>query len=166
MTTGNINRYRVSTKFTLAKIIILAALLIIGYNLIVLFRNSMFTSMPVAGLTFGLLILAGIYYYISTRKQIDYDDIKQILYIVDAKRKKEIAITVEKIDEILYSVVGVQWQSSYIIIYRDYHNQRQKARLYPIPFDNSIDTIITDTKLKNPDLVTRKWSFGWNEFFD
>lgn len=166
MTTGNINRYRVSTKFTLAKIIILAALLLIGYNLIVLFRNNTFTSMPVAGLTFGLLILAGIYYYITTRKQIDYDDINQILYIVDTKRKTETAITVEKIDEILYSVVGVQWQSSYIIVYRDYHNQRQKARLFPIPFDSSIDTIIADAKLKNPDLVTRKWSFGWNELFD
>jgi hypothetical protein len=110
--------------------------------------------------------LTGLLVFVYTRKRIDYDDIKQILYVVDTKRQTEIEIPVEKIDKILYSAIGGRGNKSYVIVYRDFHNHRQKVRLFPIPFDNSIDTIITDTKLQNPNLVTRNWSIGWNELFD
>jgi len=129
-------------------------------------RNETITEKSIAVLTLGTLVLTGILYFVGTRKRIDYDDIKQILYVVDIKKQTEIEISVEKIDEILYSDIGFgSGNYSYVIYYRDVYNQKQKVRLFPIPFDNSIDTIIIDTKLRNPDLVTRKWSIWWNEFF-
>jgi hypothetical protein len=104
---------------------------------------------------------------VITRKRIDYDDIKEILYLVDLKRQTETEIPVEHIDKILYSTIGTaQPFGSYVIIYRDYQNQKQKFRLFPIPFDNSIDIIKTDAKAKNPNLITRNWSIGLNELFD
>lgn len=166
MTTEQPNRHRVSTKFIMVKIVVFVGLFSIIINLIRDIRNDTFTQKSVTGLTLGALALAGIFYFVSTRKRIDYDDIKQTLYIVDPKRQTEIEIPVDKIDKILYSAIGGRGQNSYIIVYRDSHNQKQKVRLFPIPFNNSIDTIITDTKLKNSGLVTRKWSFGWNEFFE
>jgi hypothetical protein len=128
--------------------------------------NDTFSQKSITGLSLGTIALTGLLVFVYTRKRIDYDDIKQILYVVDTKRQTEIEIPVEKIDKILYSAIGGRGNKSYVIVYRDFHNQRQKVRLFPIPFDNSIDTIITDTKLQNPNLVTRNWSIGWNELFD
>jgi hypothetical protein len=128
--------------------------------------NDTFSQKSITGLSLGTIVLTGLLVFVYTRKRIDYDDIKQILYVVDTKRQTEIEIPVEKIDKILYSAIGGRGNKSYVIVYRDFHNQRQKVRLFPIPFDNSIDTIITDTKLQNPNLVTRNWSIGWNELFD
>jgi len=154
VTVDNSNRHRISTNFRVVKL-----LLVVG-NLIINFNNGAFTSKSIIGLTLGTLVLTGIFYYVNTRKRIDYDDIKQILYIVDIKKKTETEIPVEKIDKILYSAIGGRGQKSYIIAYRDFHNQKKEVRLFPILFDNSIETIIIDTKLKNPALITRRWSFG------
>lgn len=166
MIADNSNRYRVSTKFTILKIGLFVGLFSIIFNLIRDFRNDTFTSKSITGLTLGGIALTAIYYFVSTRKRIDYDDIKQTLYIVDTKKQTETEILVEQIDKVFYSAIGGRGQNSYIIVYYNFHNQKHKLRLFPIPFDNSIDTIITDAKFKNPDLVTRRWSFGWNEFFD
>jgi len=51
------------------------------------------------GLTLGTFALAGIFYFVSTRKRIDYDDIKQVLYIVDTKSKTETEIPVSQLPE-------------------------------------------------------------------
>ena len=110
--------------------------------------------------------MTGIFYFVSTMKRIDYDDIKQTLYIVNTKAQTEIEVPVEKIDKIYLSAFGGRGNSSYVIVYRDFHNQQQKVRLFPIPFDNSIKTIKIDTELKNPNVVIRNWTFGWNEFFE
>ena len=163
MTAENPNRYRISTNFTLAKVFVCVGLFSIVFNLIREIRNDTLSQKSVTGLVLGTVGLTGLLFFVSTRKRIDYDDIKQALYVVDTKRQTEIEIPIEKIDKILYSSIGGLGNRSYVIIYRDFHNQSQKVRLFPIPFDNSIDTIITDTKLKNPDLVTRNWSIGWNE---
>ncbi len=167
MTTDNPNRFRVSTKFTIVKIFVFVGLFAIILNLIKEIQNNSLNQKSITGLSLGTLALTGLLYFVSTRKRIDYDDIKQTLYVVDTKNQTEIEIPVEKIDKILFSSVGFgRGNYSYIIIYRDFHNQKQKVRLFPILFDNSIDTIKTDTKLKNPNLVTRNWSIGWNELFD
>jgi hypothetical protein len=130
-------------------------------------QSNSFTQQSIIGLILGALALTGLLYFVSTRKRIDYDDIKQTLYVVDTKRDTEIEIPVENIDKILFSSVGFyRGNHSYMIIYRDFYNQKQKVRLFTIQFDDSIDTIIADTKLKNPNLITRNWSFGLNEFFD
>ena len=164
MRTESPNRFRISTKFTIVKIFVIVGILSIVFNLIRDIRNETFTEKSIAILILGTIALTGILYFVSTRKRIDYDDIKQILYVVDVKKRTEIEISVDKIDKILYSSIGLgSGNYSYIIMYRDFHNQELKVRLFPIPFDNSIDTIIIDTKLRNPDLVTRNW--GWNEFF-
>ena len=167
MTVDSPNRYRVSTKFIIVKVVACIGLFSIIFNL---FRNTShdtFNQKSIIGLTLGTIAFTGILYFVSTRKRIDYDDIKQTLYVVDTKRQTEIEIPVEKIDKILYSAIGFgRGNYSYVIVYKDFHNQKQKVRLFPIPFDNSIKTIITDTELKNPGLVTRNWSIGWNEFFD
>ncbi|SHG05062.1 hypothetical protein [Flavisolibacter ginsengisoli] len=166
MTTDNSNRYRVSTKFTLTKVFVFIGLFSIVFSTIREIGNDTFSQKSITGLSLGTIVLTGLLVFVYTRKRIDYDDIKQILYVVDTKRQTEIEIPVEKIDKILYSAIGGRGNKSYVIVYRDFHNQRQKVRLFPIPFDNSIDTIITDTKLQNPNLVTRNWSIGWNELFD
>jgi hypothetical protein len=129
-------------------------------------RSANFNEKSITGLTLGTIALTAIFYFVSTRKRIDYDDIKQTLYVVDTKKDTEIEVPVENIDKILYSSFGGRGTGSYVIVYRDFHNQQQRVRLFPIPFDNTIDTIKTDAKLKNPDLVTRNWSVGWNELFD
>lgn len=165
MTGDNPNRYRVSTKFTIAKIFISVGLFSIVFNLIRDFHNGTVTQKSIIGLTLGTLALTGVFYFFTTRKRIDYDDIEQILYIVDPKTLIEIAVPVERIDKILYSNIGGRGNRSYVIIYTDFYNQKQKTRLFPIPFDNSINTIIADTKLKNPNLVTRRWNFGLKAFF-
>ena len=166
MTADNQNRYRVSTKFTILKIGILVGLFSIIFNLVRDFRNDTFTSKSIAGLTLGGIAMTGILYFVSTMKRIDYDDIKQTLYIVNTKAQTEIEVPVEKIDKIYLSAFGGRGNSSYVIVYRDFHNQQQKVRLFPIPFDNSIKTIKIDTELKNPNVVIRNWTFGWNEFFE
>ncbi len=167
LTIDNSNRHRISTKFTVIKIVLLFGLFSIAYNLIKDIRNDTCTQNSIAGLTLGTIAVTGLLYFVSTRKRIDYDDIKQTLYVVDTKRHTEIEIPVEKIDKILFSSIGIgKGYYSYVIIYKDFHNQKQKVRLYTIPFDNSIDTIKMDAKLKNPNLVTRNWSVGLNEFFE
>ena len=166
MTTDNQNRYRVSTKFTLLKIGLIIVAVSIMINLVREFRSETFNQKAIIGLTLGTIALTGIFYFISTRKRIDYDDIKQILYIVDTNTQTEIEVPVENIDEIYLSVFGGRGNSSYVIVYRDFHNQKQKVRIFPILFDNSIKTIQTDTKLKNPNVVIRNWTFGWNELFE
>ena len=165
MTNDNTNRYRVSTKFTAVKIFVLVGLFSIIFNLVRDLRNDNLNQKSIVGYTAGTVALLGIFYFVSTRKRIDYDDIKQCLYIVDRKNETETEIPVDQIDKIQLSAIG-RGKSSYIITYRDIHNQSKKLRLFTIPFDNSIDTIMTDAKFKNPNVVTRNWTFGWNEFFD
>ena len=163
---NNQNRYRVSTKFTLLKVGLLILLLSIIINFVREIRRDTFNQKALIGLTLGTIALIGFFYFISTRKRIDYDDIKQILYIVDTNTQTEIEVPVENIDEIYLSAFGGRGNSSYVIVYRDFHNQKQKVRIFPILFDNSIKTIQTDTKLKNPNVVIRNWTFGWNELFE
>jgi hypothetical protein len=166
VTTNNRNRYRVSTKFTLLKIGLAIGILSLVINFIREIRNNTLNEKTTIGLTLGIIASTCIFYYISTRKRVDYDDIKQTLYIVDTKNQTEIEVPVETIDKIYLSTLGGQGNSSYVIVYRDFHNQQQKIRLFPILLDNSIKTIKTDTKLKNPNVVIRNWTIGWNELFD
>jgi hypothetical protein len=166
VTTDNSNRFRISTKFTLVKIFVFIGLFSVVFNLVREIRNDTINQKSITGLTLGAVALTAVFYFVSTRKRVDYDDIKQVLYIVDTKKQTEIEVPVEKVDKILYSAIGGRGNNSYVIVYRDIYNQRQKVRLFSIPFDNSVDTIITDAKLKNPDLVTRNWSIGWNELSD
>jgi hypothetical protein len=167
MQTDNPNRYSVSSKFTLIKIFVLVGFLSIAFNLVSEFRNDTLDQKSITGLVLGTVAMAGVFYFVSTRKRIDYDDIKQAVYIVDTKQNTEIEIPVEKIDKILYSGIGFgNGTYSYLIVYKDSLNRQQKVRLFSNSSDHSIQTIIADAKLKNPNLVTRNWSFGWNELFD
>ena len=127
MTADNQNRYRVSTKFTLLKVGLLIGLLSIVINVVREFQSDTFNQKAIIGLTLGTIVLGGIFYYIITRKRIDYDDIKQILYIVDTKAHTEIEVPVEKIDKIYLSAFGGRGNYSYVIMYRDFHNQQQKV---------------------------------------
>jgi len=166
VTINNSNRFRVSTRFHLVKIFIAVGLLSIAFNLLRDIHNDTINSRSIAGLAFGTAAMVAILYFIGTRKRIDYDDIKQILYVVDTKKQTEVEIPVENIDKILYSAIGVRGMGSYLIVYKDAQKQIHKIRLFPIPFDNTIDTIKTDAELKNPNLKSRNWSLGWNELFD
>ena len=148
------------------KIGLLIGLLSIIINLVREVRSDTSNLKAIIGLTLGTIALTGIFYFINTRRRIDYDDIKQTLYIVDTKTQTEIEVPVEKIDKIYLSAFGGRGNSSYVIVYRDFHNQQQKVRLFPILFDNSIKTIKLDTELKNPNVIIRNWTFGWNELFE
>lgn len=162
MITENLNRYRVSSKMILLKVGIFIGIFTITFNIIRALKEHTL-SLTVLPLVFAGLLLTWIYFYVNNLKQIDYDDIKQTLYIVDTKKQTEIEVPVEKIDKIYLSAFGGRGNSSYVIVYRDFHNQQQKVRLFPILFDNSISIIKTDTELKNPDVVIQNWTFGWNE---
>lgn len=161
MTLNNQNRYRVSSKMTILKIGLFIGLFAIVFNIVKELKNNSF-SLNILPFLFVGIALTVTYFYINNLKQIDYDDIKQIVYIVDTKAQTEIEIPVDKIDKIYLSAFGARGNYSYIIVYRDFHNQQQKFRLFPILFDNSIKTIKTDTELKNPNVVIRNWTFGWN----
>jgi len=166
VTGDNFNRYRISTNFRVIKICIAILLFSIVFFLVKEVRNKTFNYNSIAGLAIAGLSLTGIFYYISTRKRIDYDDIKQKLYIVDEKKQTEIEVPVENIDKIYISAFGRGGDTSYVIVYRDDNNQKNKVRLYPMFLDNSIKTIKADTKHKNPNVIIRNWSIGWNEFFE
>lgn len=166
MTTSSTNRHRISANFLLVKVFVFIGLFSVVFNLIRGIRSDTFTQTSITELTLAAVALIGLFYYVATRKRIDYDDRKQILYLIDKKMQTEVEIPVEHIDKILYSAIGAQPFGSYVIIYRDFQNQKQKLRLFPILFDNSINTIKKDAKAKNPNLVTRNWSIGWNELLD
>lgn len=85
--------------------------------------------------------------------------------MADRNGQPKTEIPVENISSFLYSTLSISGHS-YVIIYKDSQYQTQKVRLYPILFSNDINTIIADTKLKNPDVIIRRWTFGWNELFD
>ena len=136
--TNNQNRYRVSTKFTLLKVGLLIVLLSIIINFVREIQSDTFNQKAIIGLTLVTIALTGIFYFISTRKRIDYDDNKQTLYIVDTKTQTEIEVPVENIDEIYLSAFGGRGNSFYVIVYRDFHHQQQKVRLFPIFFDDSM----------------------------
>lgn len=167
MKISNCNRYRVSSKFTVVKLFAFIGLFSIAVSAIRDINHNALNQSSLVGLIFGTALCIGLLYFVRTRKQIEYDDIEHILYVIEPNKESQEEIPVEKIEKILYSTVGLGKGSySYVIVYRDFHNQEKKVRLFPIPFRNDIDTIITDTQLKNPDLKTRSWSIGWNEFFD
>ena len=119
VTADNPNRYRVSTKFTTVKVFVFVGLFSIVFNVVRDIRNDTITSNSITGLTLGTLVLAGIFYFIRTRKQIDYDDVKQVLHVVDKQKITGFEIPVENIDKIMYSAIGF-WRGyySYIIVYK------------------------------------------------
>lgn len=165
-TVGNLNRYRISSKFILAKIIIALGLCLLIYSWSSDFYNQVL-SQKTAVHFLGTLLLLGIFIFLSTAKRIEYDNVECKLYVFHFRGQLVDEIPVEKIDKILYSAIGLgRGLYSYVFVYKDIHGQRKKARLFPIPFSNYIDTIITDTKLRNPNVVTRNWSLGINELFD
>ncbi len=165
-TADNSTRYRVSSRFILPKLAIAFALFILIYNLGSDIYNQAFTQETAANLL-GTLVLFILFFFLMKVKTIYYDNKKFRLYIFSYKGQFEDETPVEKIDKILFSAVGLgRGFYSYILVYRDVHEQVKKVRLFPIVFSNDIDTIIQDTKLRNPNVVTRSWSIGINEFFD
>jgi hypothetical protein len=99
---------------------------------------------------------------VKSRNIIEYDDIQQILYVVDYKGKLQIEIPIENIDKILYSNLGLNFETnfthSYIIVYSDQNGEKKKILLFPISFQNDVKALIIDTKIKNPNLITsNKW---------
>lgn len=139
---------------TILKIGLLIGLFAIVFNIVRELKDNSL-SLNILPFLFAGIVLTVIYFYINNLKQIEYDDIKQTVYIVDNKAQTEIEVPVNKIDKIYLSAFGGRGNSSYVIVFRDFHNHQQKVRLFPILFDNSIQTIKTDAKLKNPNVVIR-----------
>lgn len=160
------NRQRISTSFTFQIAFIILFITFTAMAVINSLLHKIFNS-ETALLLFVTIVLIFIVRYLKNRNKIEYDDILRVIYIVDTKLDQETVIPVKQIDKILFSSFGFGIpRHSYVIRYRDAQNQSKKFRLFPIPFDNSIDRITTDAKLENPALITRNWSFGFNEFFD
>ena len=78
----------------MVKVFVFVGLFSIIFNIIRDIRNDTTTSNSIIGLTLGILGLTGILYFIRTRKQIDYDDIKQVLYVVNKQKMTEFEIQV------------------------------------------------------------------------
>ncbi len=110
------------------------------------------------GLIGAISLFSFMLYYLKTRRIIEYDDIKHILYVLDSKGTLMYEVPVEKIDKILFSSMGFdKLGSQYLIVFRDFHDQKRTVRFFTIPLRKDINTIIIDTKIKNPNLVTRNW---------
>ena len=165
MKTNNPHRYRVSSRMPLLKIGCILFIVILLFNLVKAIENNS-AGLNILPYVLGAIILAGLFYFLHNLKRIDYDDIKQILYIVDTKNLMEIEVPVERIEKIYLSSIGFRGNGSYVIVYKDSQGQQQKVRLFPILFDDSIKTIRADAKYKNPNVIIRNWTFGWNELFD
>ena len=161
----NSNRHRVSARFILAYIFILVVVFLTILSFTDAVRFHRVSAGSISGLVFALIFGFVLWYFFMTMKIIEYDNVKCILYVLDWRRKTETQIHVEKIDKILMSVVGAS-NGSYVIVYRDEENREKKVRLFPIPLSGDIQIIKTDTKLRNPNVVIRNWSVGWNEFFE
>ena len=105
---------------------------------------------------------------IHKRKVIEFDG--ENLYVFDKMRNQESKIPLERIDKILFSVLGLNLFSlsnySYKIIYHDNNSQIKKVRLFPRTGSDDISKIIQQTKIKNPSVEVCNWSFGLNELFD
>lgn len=97
------NRHRISTKFIMVKIVIYIGFASILFNVIKNINHNTITREDTLGLIFGSLLSGAILYYLNTRKIIEYDDVKLILYAIDSKRQLETEIPVERIDKILLS---------------------------------------------------------------
>ncbi|HLX91002.1 MAG TPA: hypothetical protein VKR32_04935 [Puia sp.] len=162
---GSTNRSRVSARFILVYVFILGVLFLVFISFADAVRFHRVTSGTISGLVLSLILGAVFWYFVMTMNVIEYDDVKCVLYVMDWKRKTEIQIPVEKIDKILMSLLGAR-NGSYVIVYRGEENQEKKIRLFPVPLSGDINTIITDTKLRNPNVIIRNWTIGWNEFFD
>ncbi len=167
VTTVEPNRYRISTRFILLKIFGIIVMLMAGYQISfgIYHKNYHWKDLPAMAVV--IVIVGLLLYLVFTRNRIDYDGANGILYSINARRKTEEAIPVEKVDKILYSMLGFGNGSySWVIVYRDDKGERKKLRVFPVPFSNDIERVITDARLRNPNLITRRWSVGWNELFD
>jgi hypothetical protein len=166
--TDNENRYRISTKFTSVKVFVWIGISSMLIWLGVLITRHSLVQGEVIPMVMGMAVCAGLLYFVATRKRIDYDDIRQELYIVDEKMGTEEVVRVAEIHKISLSGFGFDGPTgrSWNIAYTDGQGEWRKFRLYPIPLSNDIETLIIDAKLANPELVVRRWTFGWNEFFD
>ncbi len=167
MTDINPNRQRISSDFALEKIILILLMLTFSFFFYVNIYDHTLTLSTGSGMLAGIIALGVVYYFVNRSNIIEYDDIKQVLYVLDHKHENEIEIPLEKIEKIYLSMAGDFFvKYSYVIVYRDAHDNRNKQRLHPIFMNHCVDDMIRDAKLKNPDLVVKKWSFGWNELFE
>ena len=125
--------------------------------------NKKLISLLVITVLFGVFL-----YLIEQRNVIEFDG--KNLYVSNKMKKQEIKIPLEKIDKLLFSVIGLNSHSyssySYRIIYRDDNSKIKRIRLYPRIGRDDISEIIRQTKIKNPNVEVCNWSFGLNEIFE
>jgi hypothetical protein len=160
VTTDNPNQYRVSSNFTFLKIFAIVANFAILVNVINDLISNTYTQNSLIGIVLGAMLLFAVFYFLKTRQIIEYDDINLMLYVFNSKNQLQTEIPLANIESIMFSILAIKnYSYSYIITYRDFHNTKQKVRLFAIPFKNEIDVIIRDTKLCNPNLKISKWHF-------
>ena len=161
-----INRRRISTSFLSFKIFLtIFFILFLSFSLI---ENSLSVNQKLTLILVSIIFFGGLLYLIDKRNIIEFDG--ENLYVFDKIRKQEAKISLERIDKILFSVIGLNLFSlsnySYRIIYRDNNSQIKKIRLFPRTGSDDISKIIQQTKIKNPEVEVCNWSFGLNELFD
>ena len=163
------DRKRISSNLKGIKIFIGICVLYLTIKLFSDWQEAGFLKMifPTIGI---LAVLAGLWYYASTRKQIEFDATKNLLFIIDPKTKIGTEIPLAKIDKIVFSAIGLSLVNfsnySYVIVYRDIHHLKKKVRLFPKSLSTDVDSLIKAIRKQNPSLETRNWSFGWNELLD
>lgn len=166
MTQNSSSRQRISTDFAIQIVVISVISIFMTLAVANDFLHREFSS-TTAGLLLAMLLAILLIRFLVTRPKIDYDFAEHILYIAAQKGQLEQEVPVKQIDKILFSIFGFgRGSQSYVIKYRDQSGSEQKIRLFTRMFDNSVTTLIKDTKAENHNLVTRNWSFGFNELFD
>lgn len=166
-TMKTMTRRRVSTSFLTIKIFMTICFIYLLLSFF-FFDNSLAFNLKLSLLLVSTIFFVGLLYLIDKRKVIEFDG--ENLYVFDKMRNQESKIPLERIDKILFSVLGLNLFSlsnySYKIIYHDNNSQIKKVRLFPRTGSDDISKIIQQTKIKNPSVEVCNWSFGLNELFD
>lgn len=162
-------RHRVSTNFLSIKIFLAICFAFLFFNFFFGDDSFGFNLHSVLWFFLTAIFLGGFFYFLETRKIIEFDNMNN-LYVFDKKRSKEIKISLDRIEKILFSGFGLNLFSfsnySYRIVYRDNNSQLKKVRLFPRTGRDDISTIIKMTRIANPNVKVCNWSFGWNELLD
>lgn len=115
----------------------------------------------------AIVCLLYILNYLNTRRNVYYDHLQKRIIIESKKDIVLFEIPIDRIDKILYSAIGFgNGSRSYVIVYYDSENIQRRIRIFPKVFENSMETIKSDTKSVNPEVKIRNWTFGVNELFD
>ncbi len=153
MMTEEVHRYRVSTNFTLIKVLLVIGILSTSVSF---WRSHNITFSSETVLPLIILVILIVVFgliHLKTQTRVEYNDVLQCLYIVNLTSHNEERIPIENIKKIHAVKNPGNLIAYYKIDYISVYGENQKLVLWTIPYDDSIETIVRDAKHRNPELI-------------